>query len=263
MQTAYTREPSKQGHGAGRREHRSVIRPRRRAAPGSTDDRPQARAGCPAGVEPAHAWFTARPLAVRDRTQRKVWESNPPNLSGPQLSRLSRPTASRLPSVPVIPGGFAPPTFSMSPRCPGLLDDGTSSTPSRGRTCNASFEARDDVRFTIGARAEGKGVEPSSPRGEPTFQIGPANRIRLPSVGVDPLGIEPRFPACRAGVVPLDHEPARVDRRGLEPRFLACETSVFPLDEQPALRQRSARDLNPARRPTKAVCRPQHLQTVE
>jgi hypothetical protein len=25
---------------------------------------------------------------------------------------------------------------------------------------------------------------------------------------VDPLGIEPRSPACRAGVVPLDHEPA-------------------------------------------------------
>jgi hypothetical protein len=37
------------------------------------------------------------------------------------------------------------------------------STPTRTRTRNPSFEARNDLRFTIGAKAEGKGVEPSSP----------------------------------------------------------------------------------------------------
>jgi hypothetical protein len=49
--------------------------------------------------------------------------------------------------------------------------------PTRSRTRNVSFEARDDVRFTIGAE-------------------------------VDPSGIEPEFPVCRAGVLPLDDRPA-------------------------------------------------------
>jgi hypothetical protein len=41
--------------------------------------------------------------------------------------------------------------------------DSRPSTPTRTRTRNPSFEARHDLRFTIGAKAEGKGVEPSSP----------------------------------------------------------------------------------------------------
>ena len=34
--------------------------------------------------------------------------------------------------------------------------------PTRTRTRNPSVEARDDFHFTIGAKAEGKGFEPSS-----------------------------------------------------------------------------------------------------
>lgn len=43
--------------------------------------------------------------------------------------------------------------------------------------------------------------------GAPSFQDGPATRIRLPSVSVDPPGFEPGLPACRADVLPLDDEP--------------------------------------------------------
>ncbi len=85
----------------------------------------------------------------------------------------------------------------------------TISTPTRIRTWNCSFEARDDVPFTIGVRAEGKGVEPSSPCGELPFQSSPANRIRLPSFAVDSPGVEPGSPARQAGIFPLDDEPSR------------------------------------------------------
>ena len=76
------------------------------------------------------------------------------------------------------------------------------STPTRSRTRNVSFEARNDVRFTIGAE-------------------------------VDLAGFEPEFPVCRAGVLPLDDRPLAVDRRRFELRFPACDTGVLPLDEQP------------------------------
>ena len=77
---------------------------------------------------------------------------------------------------------------------------------------------------------------------------------------VIPPGIEPGLPACRAGVVPLDHEPVSsslsVDRRGVEPRLSGCDPDVVPLDQQPIKlsKQRSVRESNPIVRATKAAC---------
>src|SRR5262249_53668965 len=95
---------------------------------------------------------------------------SPGRVALPFLRGLTPPTRR-----PVVPGGIEPPL----PPCHGdvlPLDHGTVSTPSRTRTCNLSFEAKDDVRFTIRA-------------------------------SVDPQGLEPRFPARQAGVLPLDDRP--------------------------------------------------------
>ena len=85
------------------------------------------------------------------------------------------------------------------------------STPTRTRTRNTSLEARDDVRFTIGAQAEGKGVEPSSPRGRTALAPRPGQpypaTFRMLVTSVDPRGVEPRSPPRQGGVVPLDHRP--------------------------------------------------------
>jgi hypothetical protein len=54
---------------------------------------------------------------------------------------------------------LAPPLIASPRSRSGLVI----STPTRSRTQNVSFEARRDFRFTIGAQAEGEGVEPPSP----------------------------------------------------------------------------------------------------
>jgi hypothetical protein len=52
--------------------------------------------------------------------------------------------------------------------------------------------------------------------------------------GVDSWGVEPRFPACKAGVFPLDEPPKK---------------------RKPSTEERSVRELNPDRLPTKEACR--------
>src|SRR5262249_32729741 len=115
-------------------------------------------------------------------------------------------------------------------------------TPTRIRTRNASFEARNDRPF------HHRGVERKARESNPHLRW--ENRISraarptlsgyLPSV--DPPGIEPGFPVCRTGVVPLDHEPiscsgARGNRTlisGVRGRRPAAQ-SVIPDGLEPSL----------------------------
>src|ERR1019366_8288698 len=81
------------------------------------------------------------------------------------------------------------------------------STPTRIRTRNASFEARYDGPF------HHRGVERKARESNPHLRWeNRLSRAARPTVSgylpsMDPPGIEPGFPVCRAGVVPLDHEP--------------------------------------------------------
>ena len=43
---------------------------------------------------------------------------------------------------------------------------------------------------------------------------------------VDPLGLEPRMPACRAGVIPFHHEPIVAGIAGIEPAYLRADNAV-------------------------------------
>jgi hypothetical protein len=54
-------------------------------------------------------------------------------------------------------------------------------------------------------------------------------------MSVDPPRIELGFPPRQGGVVPLDHEPIRMQwtGRGIEPRSPGCRPGIFPLDEPP------------------------------
>ena len=72
------------------------------------------------------------------------------------------------------------------------------------------------IRWTTRTQtAEGEGVEPSYPcgrrRSKPVryqFRTPFQETMALAEpVPVDPPGVEPGSPACRAGVVPLDHKP--------------------------------------------------------
>ena len=80
---------------------------------------------------------------------------------------------------------------------------------------------------------------------------------------MDPPGIEPGSPACRAGVVPLDHEPIdSVDRMGIEPNAPTLQKSVAPLGTcQPVFREVRP-GIEPEPRPYRGRVLPQHLQTV-
>ncbi len=95
------------------------------------------------------------------------------------------------------------------------------------------------LRFTIGARSGRRGIRTLIPlAGGTASAVGSASRIRLPSVRVDPPGVEPGSPPRQGDVVPLDHGPIvlclrSVDRRGVEPRSPACDAGVVPLDQQP------------------------------
>ena len=110
---------------------------------------------------PRHGGHVHRlPVAVQDQRRSleyswRPWSSSfPSRVSGRSRTGTLWFTASRAetatPQTPYI-------TVSLS-------------TPTRSRTRNTSLEARHDVRFTIGAhypahQAEGKGFEPTSPRG--------------------------------------------------------------------------------------------------
>ena len=95
---------------------------------------------------------------------------------------------------------------------------------------------------------------------------------------MDPLGIEPRFLACRASVVPFDHEPMiGVDRMGIEPNAPTLQKSVAPWNMPArnrvvafALRSVATGDcarlkvrpgIEPGLRPYHGRVRPKHLQT--
>ena len=128
------------------------------------------------------------------------------------------------------------------------------SAPTRIRTRNASFEARYDRPF------HHRGVKRKARESNPHLRWeNRLSRAARPTVSgylpsVDPPGIEPGFPVCRTGVVPLDHEPipfsgprgsrtlisgVRSRRRpvgpaaqsvipdGLEPSLPGCRPGVF------------------------------------
>ena len=91
-------------------------------------------------------------------------------------------------------------------------------TSTRTRTRNAPLEAGSDLRFTTEAKQrKARDSNPYLPCGRAALAVRsgqpyPAtfrNRRARETArrSVDPPGIEPGFPACRAGVVPLDHEP--------------------------------------------------------
>jgi DNA invertase Pin-like site-specific DNA recombinase len=71
-------------------------------------------------------------------------------------------------------------------------------TPTRSRTRNVSFEARDDVRFTIGVEVETMGIEPIADglqdRLAPLEHASPQGKVRP--------GLEPGLPPYQRGVLP-------------------------------------------------------------
>ena len=85
----------------------------------------------------------------------------------------------------------------------------------------------------------------------------------LPSYRVDPLGVEPRFPACRAGVVPLDHEPLKWSVGESNPDYLGASQASSRWTNAPLFCCREVRPvIEPSPRPYQRRVRPQHLQTV-
>ena len=79
---------------------------------------------------------------------------------------------------------------------------------------------------------------------------------------MDPPGIEPGSPACRAGVVPLDYEPVYLmERRGVEPRFPGCKPSVVPLDQRPIYLSEVRPGIEPGLPRYQGGVLPKHLQT--
>ena len=126
-----------------------------------------------------------------------------------------------------------------SPPChrgvlPAERRDRFCSTPTRGRTWNASFEARDDVRFTTGA-------------------------------AVDRRGVAPRLPACEAGVLLLDEQPSSFsgDDGNRTHRSLFARQTRRPWHMRPH-KPPSAKvrpGLEPGLPPYHGGVPPQHLQT--
>ena len=86
------------------------------------------------------------------------------------------------------------------------------------------------VHFTIGVSSGRQGSRTLISVGRTTLAEGPGQPYPA-TFQVDPPGIEPGSPACRAGVVPLDHGPIhRVDRMGIEPNAPTLQGSVAPLE---------------------------------
>ena len=80
---------------------------------------------------------------------------------------------------------------------------------------------------------------------------------------MDPPGIEPGSPACRAGVVPLDHEPVRLsgpDGNRTQRTDLAKVSRLLGTC-QPICREVRP-GIEPGLRPYHGRVRPQHLQTI-
>jgi hypothetical protein len=65
------------------------------------------------------------------------------------------------------------------------------------------------VHFTIGASSGRQGSRTLISVGRTALAERPGQPYPATFHSVDPPGIEPGFPACRAGVVPLDHEPVQ------------------------------------------------------
>ena len=81
-------------------------------------------------------------------------------------------------------------------------------------------------------QAEGEGFEPSSPLRESRVSsaVRPAVSGCLP-YQVDPPGIEPGSPTCRAGVFPLDHGPIQSFMGGV--KLVADPTTYYPIRQPP------------------------------
>ena len=89
---------------------------------------------------------------------------------------------------------------------------------------------------------------------------GCTSHIRLPSISVDPPGVEPGSPECRSGVFPLDHEPVvvSVDRMRVELIAPILQGSVASTEHaSPEVRSGIEPDLPPYR----GGVLPEHLQT--
>jgi hypothetical protein len=85
----------------------------------------------------------------------------------------------------------------------------------------------------------------------------------LPFTSVDPPGIEPGSPACRAGVVPLEHEPSvAVDRMGVEPITPTLQESVAPSVHASPQLSEVRPGIEPGPRPYHGRVLPEHLQTI-
>ena len=82
-------------------------------------------------------------------------------------------------------------------------------------------------------------------------------------ISVDPPRIELGFPPRQGGVVPLDHEPIKLQwtGRGIEPRSPRCKRGIFPLDEPPILSAEVRLGIEPSLPPYQSGVQPQHLQT--
>jgi hypothetical protein len=94
------------------------------------------------------------------------------------------------------------------------------------------------VLFTI--RATKRKARESNPHSPKRNRVSSAARptvsgyLPLMSMldGVDHRGVEPRFPGCKPGVVPLDQQPSfkESSRRESNPRFLFVREVSLPLD---------------------------------
>jgi hypothetical protein len=114
------------------------------------------------------------------------------------------------------------------------------------------------VRFTIRASSGRQGSRTLISVGRTALAERPGQPYPA-TFQVDPPGIEPGFPVCRTGVVPLDHEPIhsgewgsnprspapkagglplsyplQMDREGFAPSFPACKAGALLLDQQPS-----------------------------
>jgi hypothetical protein len=142
--------------------------------------------------------------------------------------------------------------------CP--LNDGTVQIPRPGFEPGTPRSKRGMmVHFTIGASSGRQGSRTLISVGRTALAERPGQPYPATFHQVDPPGIEPGFPVCRTGVVPLDHEPIQsgewgsnprspaskagglplsyplqVDREGFAPSFPACGAGALLLDQQPS-----------------------------
>ncbi len=118
--------------------------------------------------------------------------------------------------------------------------------------------------MSISAKRKAWDLNPHDPSGVARFSK-PARRAvsgYLPYVSVDPLGIEPRFPACRAGVVPFDHEPLS-GASGNRTPIAWVQAKRLPVGPTPHIFLQEVRPgIEPGPRPYHRRVQPKHLQTI-